>query len=83
MEFWDLFDYLCAKKGVSRRKTCEEMGFSTSLASKAKYAGTKPKSEFVYACSQYFGVTVDYLSGCGNISVFQNQNALTAHSDAF
>lgn len=38
MEFWDLFDYLCAKKGVSRRKACEDMGFSASLASKGKYA---------------------------------------------
>jgi transcriptional regulator with XRE-family HTH domain len=63
VEFWDLFDYLCAKKGVSRRKACEEMGFSTSLASKARYAQTKPKTEFVYACSQYFGVTIDYLMG--------------------
>lgn len=63
MEFWELFDYLCAKKGVSKRKACEEMGFSASLASKAKYVGTKPKSEFVYACSQYFGVSVDYLMG--------------------
>lgn len=63
MGFWELFDYLCAKKGVSRRKACEDMGFSTSLASKAIYAGTKPKAEFVYACSKYFDVTVDYLLG--------------------
>ena len=63
MEFWDLFDYLCSKKGVSRRKACEEMGFSSSLASKGKYAGTRPRTEFIYACSQYFGVTVGYLMG--------------------
>lgn len=63
MEFWDLFDYLCAKKGVSRRKACEDMGFSPSLASKARYAGTRPRTEFVYECSKYFGVTIDYLMG--------------------
>lgn len=63
MEFWDLFDYLCAQKGVSRRKACEDMGFSASLASKGKYAGTRPKTEFIYACSKYFDVSIDYLMG--------------------
>ena len=63
MEFWDLFDYLCAKKGVSKRKACEDMGFSPSLAAKAKNVGTKPKAEFIAACASYFGVSVDYLMG--------------------
>lgn len=63
MEFWDLFDYLCAQKGVSRRKACEDMGFSASLASKGKYAGTRPKTEFIYSCSKYFNVSIDYLMG--------------------
>lgn len=63
MEFWELFDYLCAKKGVSKRKACEEMGFSPSLAAKAKNVGTKPKAEFIAACANYFGVSVGYLMG--------------------
>jgi len=63
VEFWDLFDYLCAKRGVSKRKACEDMGFSASLASKAKSLGTKPRTEFVIACASYFGVSVDYLMG--------------------
>lgn len=63
MEFWELFDYLCAQKGVSKRKACEEMGFSPSLAAKAKNAGTKPRVEFVSACANYFNVGVDYLLG--------------------
>lgn len=63
MEFWELFDYLCAKKGVSKRKACEEMGFSPSLAAKAKNVGTKPKAEFIAACAGYFGVSVGYLMG--------------------
>lgn len=58
-----MFDYLCAKKGVSKRKACEEMGFSPSLAAKAKNVGTKPKAEFIAACAGYFGVSVGYLMG--------------------
>lgn len=63
MDFWELFDYLCEKKRVSKRRACEDMGFSPSLAAKAKHAGTQPKTDFVFACSKYFGVTVAYLLG--------------------
>ena len=63
MEFWNRFDYLCARKGVSKRKACEDMGFSASLAAKGKHAGTMPRPEFIFACASYFSVTADYLMG--------------------
>lgn len=59
--FFDTFDYLCKKKGISRSKAAQEMGINKGTVSVWKTKGTRPQATQLEKIADYFGVTVDYL----------------------
>lgn len=61
--FFDVFQSLCEKKGISCKKAVEEIGLSNSIATKWKRTGAIPKGETINRIAEYFGVTADYLLG--------------------
>lgn len=52
---------LCVEKGISQRKLQEEMGMSSGALSKWKTS--MPNQELLQKVADYFGVTIDYLTG--------------------
>lgn len=58
--FYDRFEALCQKKGVSKQKACIDCGLSRTAWNKWK-AGAVPNGEALQAIADYFGVTTDYL----------------------
>lgn len=60
--FYDVFEKLCLKKGVSRQRACTDCGFSRTAWNKWKTGGI-PNGEGLQRMADYFGVSVDYLLG--------------------
>ena len=61
--FFDIFQSLCNKKGVSCKRAAEEIGLSNSIATKWKKTGATPSGETLHRIATYFGVSADYLLG--------------------
>lgn len=61
--FFDVFQALCNKKGVSCKKAAEDIGLSNSITTKWKKTGATPGGETLNRIAVYFGVTTDYLLG--------------------
>lgn len=61
--FFDRLELLKNEKKVSYRKIALDMPFCQSYFSDWKKNGTVPALEYVFALSQYFGVSIDYLLG--------------------
>ena len=66
MMFVDVFELLCAQKGISVSKACDDMGFSRSTISnwrKQKKAGiaVQPDVATLKKISDYFGEPVSHL----------------------
>lgn len=60
--FYDKFADLCDKKGITPNKAAAEIGFDRTSVSKWKKKGFTPHNKTLVKISQYFGVSVDYLS---------------------
>lgn len=61
--FFDRFEYLCSKRGISCGRAAAEMGLSNATATKWKKTGATPKGETLSIIAKYFGVSVGYLLG--------------------
>lgn len=61
--FYDLFEQLCAIKGVSVTKATIEIGLSRTIGTKWKNTGATPQGETLNKIADYFGVSTDYLLG--------------------
>lgn len=61
--FYDKFEALCVKKGVTPNKACLDMGLSRSVAAKWKNTGNNPRSDVLTKVAAYFGVTTSDLLG--------------------
>ena len=61
--FFDVFQALCNKKGVSCKKAAEDIGLSNSITTKWKKTGATPGGDTLNRIATYFGVTTDYLLG--------------------
>ena len=59
--FYDVFEELCQKKGVTPKTATRELGLSNSTASKWKKTGATPRGETLKKVAAYFGVTESYL----------------------
>ena len=60
--FYDKFDYLCKRKGVTCSKAAIDAGISKSLVTKWKTMGTKmPSPEVLEKLSVYFSIPVSEL----------------------
>ncbi len=60
--FYDRFEELCLRKGVSRQKACIDCGFSRTAWNKWKYGGI-PNGDGIQRLADYFHVSTDYLLG--------------------
>ena len=58
--FFDRFQSLCEKKGISVYKACTDIGLNRSAVAKWK-AGGKPNGNTAAKLAQYLGVTTDFL----------------------
>ena len=72
--FYDVFNSLCATKGVSCKKASLEMGLSNSIATKWKKTGAIPNGETLNIIAEYFGVSTDYLLGAESKSTSAAEN---------
>lgn len=60
---YDTFEKLCAAKGVTPYRVAKETGVSTSTLSSWKTGRYTPKQEKLQKIAEYFGITVDQLTG--------------------
>lgn len=61
--FYDIFEELCKKKGISKNKAALEIGLSNATPTKWKKHGLTPQGETLNKIAAYFGVSTDYLLG--------------------
>lgn len=59
---YEIFEGLCAEKGVTPYKVSQETGISTASLSNWKAGRYAPKAEKLLKIADYFGVSVEYLS---------------------
>ena len=64
--FFDIFNELCKKKGISCKRAAEEIGLSNSITTKWKKTGATPGGDTLQRIAAYFGVTSDLLLGKEN-----------------
>lgn len=58
---YEIFERLCAGKGVSAYKVAKETGVTTGTLSSWKMGRYVPKEEKMRKLADYFGVSVEYL----------------------
>ena len=67
-ELYDKIDILCTEKQISKGKLCNDLGLHRSMLSDLKMGRKSTLSlETVLKIADYFGVTVDYLTGFDKI----------------
>jgi transcriptional regulator with XRE-family HTH domain len=62
-KMYDIFERLMKEKGVTRYKVSKDTGISQSTLSDWKRKRSTPKIDKLQILADYFGVTVDYLTG--------------------
>ena len=61
---YEIIDQLCAEKGISGSKMCDDLGMSRSTLTELRKGRAKTlKLEKASKIAEYFGVSVDYLLG--------------------
>lgn len=61
--FWNNFEVLCAKKGVSYNAAAADVGVRSSGTVTGWKNGAKPRGPVLKRLADYFGVTVEELTG--------------------
>lgn len=61
--FWNNFESLCAKKGVSYNAAAADVGVRSSGTVTGWKNGAKPRGPVLKRLADYFGVTVEELTG--------------------
>ncbi len=64
--FYDRFEELCKEKGIRVGRAADDMNIRRSTVSAWKQSGYTPRSEILNKIADYFGVTVDYLTGASD-----------------
>ena len=70
MEFKDNLKILRNKKGLSQVALAEQLGFSKSLIGLYETGDRMPSFEALEVIADYFNVSIDYLMGKDNKSVY-------------
>lgn len=66
---YEIIDRLCAEKGISGSKMCDDLGMSRSTLTELRKGRAKTlKLEKASKIADYFGVSVDYLLGNESVS---------------
>ncbi len=61
MAFYDMFQQLCVKKGVTPTKAARDVGIAQPVVSQWKKRGSTPKAQTIQKLADYFGVSTDDL----------------------
>ena len=60
---YDIFEKLCAEKGVTPYRVCKETGLTTSTISNWKAGRYIPKTDKLQKIADFFGVSIEFLMG--------------------
>lgn len=60
---YDIFEKLCAEKGVTPYRVCKETGLTTSTISNWKAGRYTPKTDKLQKIADYFKVSIEFLMG--------------------
>ncbi|MCI9191594.1 MAG: helix-turn-helix transcriptional regulator [Lachnospiraceae bacterium] len=60
---YDIFEKLCAEKGVTPYRVCKETGLTTSTISNWKAGRYTPKTDKMQKIADFFGVSIEFLMG--------------------
>lgn len=60
---YDIFEKLCAEKGVTPYRVCKETGITTSTVSNWKAGRYTPKADKLQKIADFFGVSIEFLMG--------------------
>lgn len=60
---YDIFEKLCAEKGVTPYRVCKETGLTTSTISNWKAGRYTPKADKLQKIADFFGVSIEFLMG--------------------
>lgn len=60
---YDIFEKLCAEKGVTPYRVCKETGLTTSTISNWKAGRYTPKADKLQKIADYFDVSIEFLMG--------------------
>ena len=60
---YDIFEKLCAEKGVTPYRVCKETGLTTSTISNWKAGRYTPKTDKLQKIADFFKVSIEYLMG--------------------
>lgn len=60
---YDIFEKLLKERGVTAYRVAKETGISTATLTQWKNGTSIPKQDKLQKIADYFGVTLDYLSG--------------------
>ena len=58
---YDVFEKLCAEKGVTPYRVCKETGLTTSTISNWKAGRYTPKTDKLQKIADFFGVSIEFL----------------------
>lgn len=58
---YEIFEFLCAKRGITPYKFCKDTGVSTSTISTWKTKKSQCRPELAEKVCEYFGISHDYL----------------------
>lgn len=65
-KFADILSQLRRERGISQKKAANDLGISQALLSHYEKGIRECGLDFVIRCSEYYGVTTDYLLGVSN-----------------
>lgn len=60
---YEIFEKLCAEKGVTPYRVCKETGITTSSVSNWKAGRYRPKQDKLQKIADFFNVSIEYLMG--------------------
>ena len=64
---YEIFEKLCAEKGVSAYRVAQDTGVTTATLTSWKQGKYAPKTDKLQKLADYFDVDLDYLMGKSNI----------------
>lgn len=81
--FYNTLQQLCRQKGISVTEFAKQIGLSQSNVTTWK-AGAVPRSKTLKATADYFGVSVEYLTGddAVNVRTVQDNHGIIGHAHA-
>ena len=69
--FFDIYKDLCTMHGLTPNGAAKILGLSSAIVTKWKQTGATPRYETLSKIADYFNVSIDYLTGNGDVPADQ------------